>query len=279
MKVAGKNVVVFIKVGDEWVLYACATSATLNVTTEVLETSVSGNGKFASFIPTKNSFTGTLEGVTSLEESPKLSLYDLRQRQLAQELLRMKYQRTDSAGNLYTDEASFYIISSSDVGSFDDMNNFSIEMQGTGILEQSTETNPPDTPGTFDYYYGTTNLDTLAPGIGSYTHPTKLTMLASVSVVFIGGNELTGTETEEGNVEIEDFGSDDYKVVFMQYPKTEEKFTKWSEDGNVLQQNQLIDEDFVWGSGAVFFQTERDGDWIIIGYYQTKFAGTIIFHR
>ena len=279
MKVAGKNVVVFIKVGDEWVLYACATSATLNVTTEVLETSVSGNGKFASFIPTKNSFTGTLEGVTSLEESPKLSLYDLRQRQLAQELLRMKYQRTDSAGNLYTDEASFYIISSSDVGSFDDMNNFSIEMQGTGILEQSTETNPPDTPGTFDYYYGTTNLDTLAPGIGSYTHPTKLTMLASVSVVFIGGNELTGTETEEGNVEIEDFGSDDYKVVFMQYAKTEEKFTKWSEDGNVLQQNQLIDEDFVWGSGAVFFQTERDGDWIIIGYYQTKFAGTIIFHR
>ena len=279
MKVAGKNVVVFIKVGDDWVLYACATSATLNVTTEVLETSVSGNGKFASFIPTKNSFTGTLEGVTSLEESPKLSLYDLRQRQLAQELLRMKYQRTDSAGNLYTDEASFYIISSSDVGSFDDMNNFSIEMQGTGILEQSIESNPPDTPGTFDYYYGTTNLDTLAPGIGSYTHPTKLTMLASVSVVFIGGNELTGTETEEGNVEIEDFGSDDYKVVFMQYPKTEEKFTKWSEGGNVLQQNQLIDEDFVWGSGAVFFQTERDGDWIIIGYYQTKFAGTIIFHR
>ena len=279
MKVAGKNVVVFIKVGDDWVLYACATSATLNVTTEVLETSVSGNGKFASFIPTKNSFTGTLEGVTSLEESPKLSLYDLRQRQLAQELLRMKYQRTDSAGNLYTDEASFYIISSSDVGSFDDMNNFSIEMQGTGILEQSIESNPPDTPGTFDYYYGTTNLDTLAPGIGSYTHPTKLTMLASVSVVFIGGSELTGTETEEGNVEIEDFGSDDYKVVFMQYPKTEEKFTKWSEDGNVLQQNQLIDEDFVWGSGAVFFQTERDGDWIIIGYYQTKFAGTIIFHR
>ena len=278
MKVAGKNVVVFIKVGDDWVLYACATSATLNVATEGIETSVSGNGKFASFLPTKNSFTGTLEGVTSLEENPKLSLYDLRQRQLSQELLRMKYQRSDSAGNLYTDEASFYITSSSDVGSFDDMNNFSIEMQGTGILTQSTETNPPDIPGTFDYYYGVTNMNTNA-GFPGFEHPTKLTMLAGVNVVFIGGNELTGTMTEGGNVAIEDFGSDDYKVVFMQYPKTEEKFTKWSEEGNVLQQNQPIDELFSWGSGAVFFQTERDGDWIIIGYYQTKFAGTIIFHR
>ena len=113
MKVTGKNVVILIKVGLEYKLYACATSATLNVATEVIETSVSGTGKFATFAPTKNSFTGTLEGVTTLEEDSMLSLKDLREKQLNQEVLTILFQR--SAGtSTYTDQGDFIITGSSD---------------------------------------------------------------------------------------------------------------------------------------------------------------------
>lgn len=278
MKVLGKNVVVFIKVGSDWVLYACATSATLNVVTDIIETSVSGNGRFKSFLPTANSFTGTLEGVTSFETDGKLSLQDLRQRQLAQELLMMKFQRSDELGNLYTDQASFYITSSSDVGSFNDMNTFTVELQGTGIL--SLTPYEPVTPVPFTFYYGFTEAETVLDGWTGVTLPTEASLVTSVDNVFTAGTEQTGSEPNTGDdVAVADFGNSDYKVVFMQYPKTEAKFTKWSEVNNPLQQNQPIDQAFNWGSGAVFFISERDDNWVIISYYQTKFAGTIIFHR
>jgi hypothetical protein len=278
VKVLGKNVVVFIQVGSDWVLYACATSATLNVVTDMIETSVSGNGRFKSFLPTANSFTGTLEGVTSFETDGKLSLQDLRERQLSQELLMMKYQRSDLAGNLYTDQASFYITSSSDVGSFNDMNNFTVEMQGTGIL--SLNSSEPVTPVPFTFYYGFTEAETVIDGWVGVLLPTEESLVGSVDDVFTAGTEQSGTEPNTGDdVAVVDFGNTYYKVVFMEYPKTEAKFTKWSEVNNPLQQNQPIDQSFNWGSGAVFFISERGDNWVIISYYQTKFAGKIVFSR
>lgn len=269
---------VFIQVGSDWVLYACATSATLNVITDMIETSVSGNGRFKSFLPTANSFTGTLEGVTSFETDGKLSLQDLRERQLSQELLMMKYQRSDLAGNLYTDQASFYITSSSDVGSFNDMNNFTVEMQGTGIL--SLNSSEPVTPVPFTFYYGFTEAETVIDGWVGVLLPTEESLVGSVDDVFTAGTEQIGTEPNTGDdVAVVDFGNAYYKVVFMEYPKTEAKFTKWSEVNNPLQQNQPIDQSFNWGSGAVFFISERGDNWVIISYYQTKFAGKIVFSR
>lgn len=270
MKVTGKNVIVLIKEGVDWVLYACATSVTLNVNTDVIETSVSGNGYFATFLPTKNSFTGTLEGVTSLEDGNKLSLPDLRQKQLSHELLRIIFQRDDGDGNLYTDEASFYITSSSDVGSFDDMNLFTIEMQGTGVLTQHTESTPPYVPVPFDYQYGTTDLDTTIPRL-------EVSFVASVQAVLDAGNELTGTVSDHGlDLSIADFGSEDYKVCFFIIPETEDPFTKWSEVGNPLQQNQPILE---YGSGFSVWVKSTQMPGLYFTAYQTKFGGTIEFDR
>lgn len=133
-KVQGKNVLVYIDDGGTDKLYACALSASLNLETEFIETSVSGTGTFATFLPTKNSFTGSLDGVTSLEESGMLSLADLRQRQIAQTPLSMRFELTNGNGDTYTEEATFYISSSSYDGSFDSMSHFSIELRGTGIL-------------------------------------------------------------------------------------------------------------------------------------------------
>lgn len=143
MKVRGINVVIFIDVEGTDTLYACARSATLNLTTDFIETSGSGSGTFATFLPTKNSFTGTLEGVVSLEEPSMLTLADLKSRQINQQVLSMKFQRTDDGGNLYTSQADFYIANSSDTGSFNDMDTFSIDLRGTGPLVEDTQAAMP----------------------------------------------------------------------------------------------------------------------------------------
>lgn len=137
MIVKGINAVLYFDDGGTDKFLACARSVTFTLVTEFIETSVSGTGTFATYLPTKNSFTGSVEGIVNLEPASMLSLSDLRALQVAQTLITCKFQRTDQGGNLYTDQASFYIASSSDTGSFDDMNTFSIELQGTGALAES----------------------------------------------------------------------------------------------------------------------------------------------
>jgi hypothetical protein len=278
MKVQGKNVVIFIQQGTDWVLYACATSATLSVKTDLIETSVSGQGKFATFLPTKNSFTGTLEGVTSLEEAGKLSLPELRKKQLNQEILKLRYQRSDGT-NLYTEEGSFYITSSDDVGSFDDMNIFTINAQGTGALSEVSSNTPA--PVGFSFNYGSSEIDTvIVPGFTGAVFPTEDQFIQSVDTVFANGQELTGSEPNTGdNVKIVDFGSTGDKVRFLQMPESEPFFTRWSEENNPFQQNQPIDQSFDFLTGNVWFRSERNGMPLYMTYPQTSFTGAIIFSR
>lgn len=277
MKVQGKNVVIFIQQGTDWLLYACATSATLDVKTDVVETSVSGQGKFATFLPTKNSFTGILEGVTSLEEPGMFSLQELRSKQLAQELLKLRYQRSDGV-NLYTEEGSFYITSSTDVGSFDGMNLFTINAQGTGALSEVAST--PTPPAAFTFEYGATELDTVVTdGLGTL-FPTEAQFLSSVDDAFTAGTEQTGTEPNTGdNIEVATFGNTTDKVVFVEYPSTEAVFTKWSIEGDPFQQNQPIDPAYTLTTGNLFFSSTRGSDHIIIAYRQTTFGGKLILSR
>lgn len=276
MKVAGKNVVVYVQEGTEWKLYACATSATLDVTTDIIETSVSGQGKFATYLPTKNSFTGTLEGVTSLEESGKLSLSDLRAKQLAHTILKLRYQRSDGT-NLYTEEGSFIITNSTDVGSYDDMNQFTIQAQGTGALSEVASS---ETPVPFEYRYGWIGIDTVNSGSG-YTPLTEQDFMDSLENVFSDGAEYSGDGADlNDNVIIEDFNNTTDKVMFLQVPKTQDVFTMWSEKNNPFQQNQPIDQEYNYGSGSVWFVSEiEEGKWTYITYVQTTFSNEITFSR
>lgn len=119
-----------------YVLYGCARSCTLTLATDTIETSTVGQGAFATFIPTKHSFTGSLEGLADLGGTQILSLADLRAKQIAKTKLRIMFQRTAENGNVYTDEGDFYLVNSSDSGPYDNMNTYSIEMKGTGLLTQ-----------------------------------------------------------------------------------------------------------------------------------------------
>lgn len=268
MKVTGKNVVVLIDDGGTNKLYACATSATLNLVTEVIETSEQGSGKFATFLPTKNSFTGSLEGVTTLGEVSMLSLKDLRQKQIDQIVLTVIFQRT-SGTDVYSNTGKFIITGSSDTGNFNEMNLFTIELQGTGPLSQDIA--PPPVTIPFTYYYGVTELDTTAGSPLEVSFVTSVTDAVTVAsaVSYQGVPSLT----------VVDFGGVTDKVLFLKVPDTEAPFTLWSETGNILQQNQPITSDFGDGSGAVWFRSVITGFNLYITTYQTTFTGSIIFGR
>ncbi len=143
MNVQGKNVILFIYEGGVWVGYACGRSITFNVQTDFIETSGPGTGKSAYFLPTKNSFSATIDGIVALEETDMLTLPDLRAKQLAHELLLCRFQRTDDGAHVYTDECEMYISNSSDVGSWDDMAVFTIDLIGIGQISQVFVTQPP----------------------------------------------------------------------------------------------------------------------------------------
>lgn len=134
--IQGKNVVVYIYTNGAWRLYSCARTATLNRSTSIIETSVTGSGNWASFKAQKHSFTGTIDGLINLDDPGILTLPDLVQMQIAMVPLLMRYQRTDEAGNVYTDQATFIITGSTDTGAFDGIATFSIELQGTGSITQ-----------------------------------------------------------------------------------------------------------------------------------------------
>lgn len=134
--VFGKNVTVFKYDADVdvWVPYACARSCSLPISTGVLETSITGSGKFKTFLPTANSFTGTLEGLMTLEKINTIGIADLIALQLAQTILLMRFEYQDDDSHTFTMEASFIITGSTVTSSFDNVTTFSVDLQGTGAL-------------------------------------------------------------------------------------------------------------------------------------------------
>ena len=143
MILKGDNIILYISVEGTWTPYVCGRVVTVNYTTDSIETSVSGSGLWATFLPTKNSFTISLEGIVDINESAVLTLADLRALQFSQTIFMVKIVRTDDLGASYTEQGSAFITSSSDTGSFDGVNTFSVEMIGTGEVTQQSLIPPP----------------------------------------------------------------------------------------------------------------------------------------
>jgi hypothetical protein len=133
-----KDVVVEFYDSGQWIPYACARSATFTSVTELIETTVTGSGQYKNFLPTVNSFTGNIDGIVSLGVTNNETLYTLRQYQLGHVLQRVRFVRSSVDGlSTYTDTVDFYITNVSDTSSFDNINTFTVELQGTGVIDQS----------------------------------------------------------------------------------------------------------------------------------------------
>lgn len=126
-------------------------------------------------------------------------------------------------------------------------------------------------PANFNFEYGETALDTTG---GT---PTEAQYKSSVDDVYTAGTEVAGTSLAPGSNINVDFTNVTDKVLFIEVDASEAAFTKWSEVGNPLQQDQPIDAAFA--GTAVWFKTTRAGETLYITRAQTTFTGNIVLSR
>lgn len=144
--VKGDNFVLRIFDGGTWKLYVCGRSISMSIETETIETTVTGSGNYKTFEPTIHSFTGSADGLISLNEAGSLTLPELQALQLAKTKILCRFTQTSQDGDIYTKECYFYITNSTDTGSFDGVASFAVSLKGTGGITQ-VYTLPPPTTG------------------------------------------------------------------------------------------------------------------------------------
>jgi hypothetical protein len=134
--VKGENVTVFKYVAsiNAWVPYACARSCSFSIETDTIETSITGSGKYRTFVPRSNASTGSLEGLTQLEKINNLSISDLIQLQVDHEILLMRWEDVSDNGDVFTKELEMFITNTTQTASFDNVATFSVSLQGTGPI-------------------------------------------------------------------------------------------------------------------------------------------------
>lgn len=136
MVVNGSDVVVTFFDDGQWKHYGCGLNVELRVDTSMIETSTTGSGDYATFVPQKHTATATISGLVNLFDASLLTLADLRSKQLTKTLLNVRYTRTDGNGHEYLDAFDAYISSSSDNGQLNTAASFTIELQVTGAITQ-----------------------------------------------------------------------------------------------------------------------------------------------
>ena len=114
-KIRGKNVLVQVKIGEEYYPIACFQNLELTTSTSFIEVVNTDNndGLSAAFVPEKNSYTGSAGGLSTLDGA-KISMPTLREFQENQIEL---FIRFNLDGKIF--EGFFYIASVSDSVQFD----------------------------------------------------------------------------------------------------------------------------------------------------------------
>ena len=120
----------------QWYPAACYRSSSINLSVAVIETSVSGTGIWATSAPTKNSGSGTIDGLVSLNPSAVLSLADLTSRMIAQTKMLFRQQVQAKDGTYYTEQGYCYLTGRPWINSFDNVSTFSFDFVLTGALTQ-----------------------------------------------------------------------------------------------------------------------------------------------
>ena len=164
--VRGENFILFILDGGQYKSLACARSANQSITTEMLETSVTGSGNFKTFEPTFHSSEIGFEGIIALNESNMLTLPDLQAFQLAKTKVYVRFMETANDGTVYRKEFFAFITNSTDTGSFDGIATFNITMTVTGAI---TQIFTPPSPTTGIVYRYPAMGDTAPVADGTYT--------------------------------------------------------------------------------------------------------------
>ena len=132
--IKGENAIFYVYDDGQWKPIICARSGSFNTTAETIETSISGTGVWRTYEYTALTWTASFEGLIFLDGTNELTASDIRAFQFSREKILLRYQRTDTAGNVYTDEGYGLITGVSDSGDYQSAVSFTIEFRGTGPL-------------------------------------------------------------------------------------------------------------------------------------------------
>jgi predicted secreted protein len=212
----GYGVLVEFFENGQWWIYGCARSASISFTAEMIETSVSGSGVWATNLPTKNSWSGTLEGLMTATDNSALTIADLLNRAISHTEMYIVFQATDDAGNVISCKGNCYFTSVQQQASFDNVATFNVDFTGTGALTQSYTPIVQPTPLMYRY--------TKQPGYGvkGFTDPA----LINKNIIFSSKGGV-----EDGNIVSGTPGSYEVKYVpstgELQWP-VEFDTTEWA---------------------------------------------------
>ena len=208
-KVLGEDMVFYLYDDGQWKPYMCARGGNMSIDTELIETTVTGSGNYRTFKPTVHSFGATVDGIVSLNEATGLTLPDLQALQLAKTKILCRFTQTSRDGDVYTKEAYFYIVNSTDTGSFDGIATFSIALKGTGSI---TQVFTPPSPTTGIVYRYPAMGDTAPPTTGAYTWETGLIGKNILNVVKDGrgSSDIILSGTPVGNEVLYDSTTGDF---------------------------------------------------------------------
>lgn len=135
-KVNGKDVLIQINDGGTFYPIACGRSITFDITNEFIETSITGSGRFRTYITSAAGFTGTIEGLVFLEIpfTTTLTMQYFYDQVLSGAQIQVRYYETDTSNTTYLlKEFDCFVESISETASFDNMNTFSVNFKGTGV--------------------------------------------------------------------------------------------------------------------------------------------------
>lgn len=163
--VLGKDFLLTVFDGGFYKPLACDTDCSFEITTDTIETSVTGAGDWATFEGTRLSWSVSANGAVYLEVVNQLDIAELQAIQINKMKPLIHATLTSVDGKTY--EVSGYVIITSSVvsGSYNGVTTFSISAKGTGKLNQSFVPSPINPPGNVN------RLEfTLADGEDTYTN-------------------------------------------------------------------------------------------------------------
>lgn len=168
--VPGKDWVFYALDGGIWKTYVCGRSGSISAHTDTVETTGPGSGDWKDFEATVHSFTANIDGVIALNVSGSLTLADLQALQFSKTRILCRFTQTSLSHDTYTKEAYFYIVDSTDTGSFDGVATFSIQLQGTGAIT-AIFTPPTPNSGEVFRYPAMGSTAPVTPGATTVTVP------------------------------------------------------------------------------------------------------------
>jgi predicted secreted protein len=136
-KVKGEDVLLTMTNGSEFVPIGCARTLTYDIQQDLIETSITNNGKFRTYTSGAVTWSATVEGFTYLEKGniDRMGIGELIDKLQYGEVFTLIWYEHD-IDNLYFSRRTGQVLieSINETASFDNMSVFTLNLKGTGSI-------------------------------------------------------------------------------------------------------------------------------------------------